>query len=150
MSEIDRTKLPTDFLASLNQHLREHGLGDTILSINLPNRVKDCGRVQIYPFRSTDLALFAEWLRTLRGATVTVAGFSQNRDRQVHVRAVGEMVDGTVVQVQVILDDDEFDLLAANTPLVKDATIEVELLLSLVSAEQAEHCEPALARTAVA
>jgi hypothetical protein len=137
MSDIDRTKLTTDFLASLNRHLRLHGLGDTVISIDPPHRGRDCGSVHLYPFRSTDLGLFAEWLRTLRGVTASVNGFSSD-NRKVHLCAVGAMDDGTPVMVRVIVEDAEFDLLAANTPLVKDAPIEADLLLSLVSADTAE------------
>lgn len=146
MSEQDQpTNLATRYLTSLNRHLRKHGLGDTVVSIDMP-RYGRPGEAFACRYDTADLHMLADWLRTLRDSTVTVHAFSEKLERTVHLRAVGVLDDGTVTSVKVIVDGDEFDLLATNTPLVKDAAIPVVLLLSLVSAEAAEsRVEPVLA-----
>lgn len=134
----DPTNTATRYITSLNRHLRKRGLGNTVISIRLPHDDPDTGEVSLYPWDTTDLAAFAVWLRSLRGPTVTVWAFSDKLERSVHLMAVGGLDDGTATRVRVIVDGVEFDLLSANTPLVKDADIPVELLLSLVSATAAE------------
>jgi hypothetical protein len=133
--------IPTRYLTSLNRHLRKHGLGETVLGISMPRHGRP-GDVHIYQYGGSDLSLFAQWLGTLRGVTVTV--LSETRDRCAHLKALGGMGDGTLMAVLVVVDENEFDLLCANTPVVKDADIPVDLLLSLVSADAAEGV-PALA-----
>ena len=128
----------TAYLTLLLRHMTEHRLVDTVSLIKLPHDSYDTGAVELYPWNTTDLAVFAAWLRSLRGPTVTVWALSKQFARCVHVMAVGGLDDGTATQVRVIVEDDEFDLLAVNTPLAKDAEIPVELMLSLVSAEAAE------------
>jgi len=138
VNDTESTNIDTRYLTSLNRHLRKRGLGNTVITIRLPHDGRDTGEVNLYPWDTTDLAVFAAWLRSLHGPTVTVWAFSDHCERMVHLMAVGGMDDGTATQVRVIVQDDEFDLLAANTPLVKDADVPVELLLRLVSAEVAE------------
>lgn len=141
MSEHQSTNTVADFLTSLASHLREHHLDNTMTTVTTP-RSDWVGALSVYPWGDlTRLGVFAAWLPTLRDAAPSVWGFSDGRDREVHLRATGTLSDGTAIEVRVIVQGDEFDLLSARTPLVKDAPIEVDLLLSLVSAQTAEHTE---------
>lgn len=125
-------------LAALINHLNAYPhLGDTLNGIShfRPNVV-----VQPYPFdRDSDdkLGVLADWSRTLTNCT-TVTVKSIDSDGTPHLRVDGELVDGSPITVFCLPGEHQVDLLAANTPIVKGATFDVDLLLRLTSAPAAE------------
>jgi hypothetical protein len=136
-----------EWLASLRRHLIKHSLDDVVTAIKLP-AYGATGMVHVYPSRGTDLSILAEFLCSLRGTTVLAADFPTDRDRVVHLHAIGGMGDGSPLKVIVIVEHEEFDLLMANASLIPGADVSVDLLLRLVDASTAER-RPVVAGSAV-
>lgn len=114
----------TDHLEKYKQQLVENATAVTVAT---------SFRVQVYPVRGrTHLSVFADWVPTLtdpQPIIVTAPG---------HFELRGLLADGTPVEVVCLPDDDELDLLAANTRIDKGDRFPVELLLRLTSPVAAE------------
>lgn len=94
-------------------------------------------RVQVYR-DSAHLAAFAAWAPTFLNPPPMVTVNIHPDGETVSLTMRGRLVDGTPVEVVCLPDEHEVDLLAANTPIVKGATFDVDLLLRLTSAPAAE------------
>lgn len=84
-----------------------------------------------------ELVAFVAWLRTMCEASPVVVDMFDGSGN-VHLVTSGVLMDGTRTRLSVVLGDLDSDLLAANTPVEKRATIPTELLLRLVDHVAAE------------
>lgn len=89
------------------------------------------------------LGLLAQWVRTLTGVEQILIEAITDRHTPVdgtytHVAVKGQLANGSPIRVRVLLDDNEVDLLAANTPVEQGATFPVDLLHQLTNAADAE------------
>lgn len=125
-------------MAGLLGHLNRHRhLAETAATASAS---QDNAHVHVWT-RDAKLPLLAAWERTLRGVEhIRIDSVDDDTDNLAvaALTMTGQTAALTTTTVTVVLDRDEADLVAANTPLVEDATFPVELLHQLTSAADAE------------